>query len=799
MSSEINREQIFIEALHCQQAGQLDKAKELYLELLKNDPKHAEALHNLGIIFAQTRDFENAVNYFKAATEFNPDSAQYFCNLATALNDLGQTEQSIATFEKAKQLNPHAADIYYNLGNAYQKIGKYHEAIESYKKTIEINPNWFEAYLNCGNSYDLLGDFQKALEWFEDILKINPYYSAAYINRGNVLTKLNRQDDALQSYDIAQKLGINNYDAYLTSADIFIKKGEYQKSIQIVDNAIRINPYDPRGYYFLGMNYFHIRDLNSAIQNFQKSIDLKPDYADAYNGLAMCFAKALHFKEAQENFDKALKINPEYFIARINSADTFYSSGDLVSALKQFQGLNPEFQPLGLMNFFKQRLADWSDYEKDHNTFISSLERPRFLGAMEDPWHIQRVTDDPAVGLLVAKNFHKNNQPLVAPLPDYKTRPKNKKIKLGYFSSDFREHAVTHLTIQMLGFHNRDQFETYAFGFGKQFAPPELLERIRKTFDHYIDINPINDIEATKLAREHNIDIAFDLSGITSEARPHIFCNRAAPIQVNYLGFTSTLGTQYHDYIIADSIVVPDENRKYYTEKVVQLPCVMPFDTSHDLSKIKCTREEAGLPPEGFIFCSFNQHFKINPETYDVWMRILHRVPSSYLWISQPYEKEAIPNLKNEAQKRGINPERIIFADRIRSTDHHLARIGLADLFLDTFPYNAHTSAIDTLWAGVPIVTYSGRSFASRLAGSLLTSVGLEKLITRSFKEYEELAVDLALNPEKLKGYRKLLEKNKQTHRLFNTKLYTKNFEKALVQMYNNYNEGKAPEHIVIQ
>jgi hypothetical protein len=226
---------------------------------------------------------------------------------------------------------------------------------------------------------------------------------------------------------------------------------------------------------------------------------------------------------------------------------------------------------------------------------------------------------------------------------------------------------------------------------------------------------------------------------------------------------------------------------------------MMPFDTSHDLSKIKFTRAEVRLPPEGFIFCSFNQCFKITPETYDSWMRILKRVPGSCLWISSPYEPQAMTNMKKEAERRGIDPERIIFADRVREVDNHLARISLSGLFLDTFPYNAHTSAIDTLWAGVPIVTRMGRSFASRLAGSLLLSIGLDDLITKSVQEYEDLAVELALNPEKLKKYRKLLEKNRQTHRLFNMKLYVENFEKALIQMYERNQAGLPPDHIVVE
>lgn len=798
MSSFIDINKQFDLALDFHQKGQVDHAAAAYLKIIEVNENHADAAHNLGVIYAQAGNFEQAVKYFNIAVKNSPENSVFLCNLATALNDFGQTREAITYFEKAKLLNSVSADIYYNLGNAYQKLNEFEKSIECYKKTLEINPNWLEAYLNCGNAYESLGKFYESLDCYEKIINISPRYAAAYINKGNVLRELNLLDAATKSYDIAKQLGVNNADSYLLSAEQMLKKGEYKNAIELCNNAVRFNPYDSRFYFFLGMNYFHIRDLNLGVENFQKAISLKENYAEAYNGLGLCFARALCYNQAQENFKKALEYQPELAIARINSADTFYAAGDIVSALNQFKKLNYEDQPLGLIQFFKQRLADWTDYEKEYNEFITSLNRTRFLGTFEDPWHIQRITDSLEVSLNVARNYQK--------LPnadflknDFKNRSKNKKIKIGFFSSDFREHAVTHLTLQFFSMCSRDRFEIYAFAFGKQYAaPPELRQKIEKCFDKYIDINPLNDYEAVKLARKLNIDVAVDLSGITSEARPGIFANRAAPIQINYLGFTSTLGTDYHDYIIADPVVIPIESREFYTEKVVHLPCVMPFDTSHALSGVKFKRHEQGLPEEGFIFCSFNQHFKINPETFDTWMRILKRVPGSYLWMSQPYEPEAIPNLKKEAASRGIDTSRIIFASRIKEVEKHLARIALADLFLDTFPYNAHTSAIDTLWAGVPIVTRMGRSFASRLAGSLLKSVGLDDLVTDNIKDYEELAVSLALNPAKLKNYRNLLEKNRSTHRLFNTKLYTKNFEKAIEQMYHKHLSGEPPDHIII-
>jgi predicted O-linked N-acetylglucosamine transferase (SPINDLY family) len=789
----------FADALNFHRAGQLEKAKESYKNLISIWPYHAESLQNLGILYAQDKDFAQAADYFKKATEADPANANYFSNLGTALNDLGRPELSIEFFEKAILINPNSPDACYNLGNVLQKLGQYEKSIEYYKKTIAFNPAWLEAYLNCGNSYDMLGDFNSALSFYNSIIQINPYFTAAYVNRGNVLLKLNQKEQALESFEIVKRLGLDSFQAHLASAEILQSRGDYRQAIEACHNAIRISPYDARAYYVLGMNYFNIRELNQAIENFKHAINLKPDYAEAYNGVAVCFVKALHFDQAKINFTKALELDPNLVIARINLADAYYAAGDIVSALAHFQKLPADMQPVGLMQFFKQRLADWSNYQADFDNFIDRLNKPRFLNSMEDPWHMQRITDSPELAKMVAENFVKASGVVVQENKTPAVREKNKKIKIAYFSSDFREHAVTHLALGLFNLHSRDKFEVYAFAFGKNDAHPELREKIEKSFDHFININSKNDIDAAQLARDLNIDIAFDLSGITNEARPAIFLNRAAPIQINFLGYTGTLGTKHHDYIIGDPVVIPLESREHYSEKVIHIPCMMPFDTSHDLSKLKFTRAEVKLPPEGFIFCSFNQCFKITPETFDSWMRILKRVPGSCLWISQPYESLAITNLKKEAELRGVDPARIIFADRVRGVDTHLARIALSDLFLDTFPYNAHTSAIDTLWAGVPIVTRMGRSFASRLAGSLLKSVGLDDLIANSVQEFEDLSVDLAMHPEKLKKYRKLLEKNRTTHRLFNTKLYVENFEKALIEIYNKQQAGLPPDHVVIE
>jgi len=785
-------------ALELHESGKIVEAKEHYEKILGQDPFYANCLQNLGIIHAQGGDPNQAVNYFKRAVEVDPHQSSFLNNLGTALNDLGRFSEAIPYLERAIKITPAFADAYYNLGNALQKSGQLKKSIECYEQAIQLSPAWAEAYLNCGNSYDLLGDFNLALKCYDAIIQMNPFFAVAHLNRGHVLFKLNLKEEALKAYETASKFNSDSCDAQIAAAETLCQRGEFREAIIICQNAIRLKPFDARLYYQIGINYFQIRDLNLAVENFRKAIKIKHDYAEAYNGLGISLTKAHHFQEAQENFSKALEISPDLVMPRINSGDAYFANSDIPSALAQFQKLKPEHQPLGLIQFFKQRLCDWSTFDADYENLIKNITRPRVGDLTEDPWHLPRVSNDPQLIKESAQSFVKTFGSGVE-----KARPsalkKNSKIKIGYFSADFRNHAVTHLALELFGLHDRSKFEVHAFAFGRNCTSGPTYENILKAFDFYHSVNDKNDADLAKFSQDLGIDIAFDLSGITSESRLGIFANRAAPIQINFLGFTSTLGTHYHDYIIADPVIIPNESRGYYTEKVVHLPCMMPYDTTHDLSTQRPTRAKANLPERGFIFSAYNQCFKITPSTWRLWMNILKKVPDSYLWLSTPFESLAITNLKKEAEKQGVSPDRIIFAERIQNTDEHLARISLADLFLDTFPYNAHTSAIDSLWAGVPIVTKIGNTFASRLASSLLKSIGLDDLVVKDDIEYEMLAVDLALHHEKLKIYREKLRVNHKTHGLFNMKLYTKNLERAITKMYDNFYAGLPADHITIE
>ena len=382
-------------------------------------------------------------------------------------------------------------------------------------------------------------------------------------------------------------------------------------------------------------------------------------------------------------------------------------------------------------------------------------------------------------------------KPVLGPIAKH---PQSQKIRVGYFSADFKNHPVAFLAAQLFEIHDKSKFETYAFSLVN--ATDEMRGRLQLAFDHFIDTQVMSDIEVAQLSRSLDIDIAVDLTGITASSRTGIFSYRVAPIQVNYLGYPGTMGADYMDYIVADKILIPPQSQQFYSEKVVYLPnSYQVNDRQRLISDRQFTRQELGLPEHGFVFCCFNNNYKILPATFNGWMRILKAVEGSILWLFQD-NTWAVENLKKEAQKQGVDAQRLVFSERLPLPEH-LARYRQADLFLDTFPYNSHTTASDALWAGLPVLTLMGRSFASRVAASLLNAVGLPELITNIQEEYEALAIELAMNPIKLKDIKLKLVNNRLTTPLFDTPLFAKNIESAYIKMYDRYQADLGPEHIL--
>jgi len=592
-----------------------------------------------------------------------------------------------------------------------------------------------------------------------------------------------------------------NFLYYLKKGNSFLNVSNYDKAIFYYQKTLELNPNHPDPWLNKGVIYYQLKRYDEALSHYDKAIALKPDYAEAFFNKGVIYYQLKRYDEALSHYDKAIALKPDYAEAFFYKAHIFSLSKRFSEAiatyLKAIQ-IDPNIDFLfGYFIHAKLKLFVWDNIENDINNLIFKVKENK---KVVRPLSFLYLNDSPELALKVSK-ISNNSDFLKITSEPFSFNKLKKKISIGYFSGDFRDHAVYHLVAELFELHDRNSFEIIAFSFNKNrnaFKEKFITDRLKNSFDQFIDVEDLSDKEVVSLSRKIGIDIAVDLQGKTLGARPRIFNYRAAPIQVNYLGYPGTTGSQYVDYIIADNIVIPKNNKNFFSEKIVYLPnSYQVNDSKKKISEKKFTRSEIGLPKTGFIFCCFNQNAKITPAIFNLWMNILKKVDGSILWL---LEEDAVANnnLKKEAINKGVSSDRIIFSKRI-DIKEHLSRISIADLFLDTFPYNAHTTASDSLWAGVPILSYQGQSFQSRVAASLLNSIDAKELIVNSITEYESLSVELALNPLKLKIIRDKIQKNRLTKPLFNTFLYAGHLEKAYKRMYEIYQKNLPPDHIYIK
>ena len=603
----------------------------------------------------------------------------------------------------------------------------------------------------------------------------------------------------------AKKIALNIYNNKPNYFDnlrllnfICYKKKDFSTALNFINEAIKINPNFAEAYNEQGNALNELKQLHAAIKSYDNAIKINPNYADAYYNKGLVLHELKKLEKAIESYDMAININPNHLLAHNNKGFAFQQlkkfDTSIESYYKAFK-INPNFNfLLGKIIHTKSLLCDWKSFDENLKNLKNKLNKNE---ASSLPFATLSLYDSPLLQkktaeVWIKKTFQNKNK--IKPISKYKP---NKKIRLGYYSADFHNHATSLLIAYMLELHNKSKFELIGFSFGPD-KKDEMRRRVSSSFDHFIDVGLKSDAEIVKLSRDFKIDIAIDLKGITTDERFGIFINRCAPVQISYLGYPGTSGTNFIDYIVADEILIPKENQKFFSEKIIYLPdSYQPNDFTKKISKKIFTREELGLPKNGFVFCCFNQNYKITPNIFDIWMKILKKIEGSVLWLIKD-SNEGANNLKKEAKKRGINPHKIIFAKRMTASEH-LARHKMADLFIDTFPYTAHTTCSDALWSGLPVITLMGQSFASRVSGSLLNAIGLKELITSTKKEYEDLIFELATNPKKLKSIKSKLNKNKLTKPLFNTKLYTKKIEASYIKVYKRYQSNLPLKNIKIK
>ncbi len=722
-------------AMSYYKSGQLLVAEEMCRQVLLDDPKNVQSLQVLGTIAALS----------------------------------GRYDDSVELFNQAIRVKKNDPFLFYDLGLALEKWGKLDEALLKYKKAVTLKPDFIEAHISTGNVLKEQGRLDEAELKYKRVIALKPDDAIIHNVLGQVLKDQGKIDEAVAVYKKAIALKPDLPEAYNNLGVIFNDQKNFDAAAEMYGRAISVKPDYAVAHYNLGNSFKEQGKLEEAIAQYAKSITFKPDLVEPYINLGKALKKRGMINEAIVLYEQVLILQPD----------------------------NPE----RLTEFF-DFICHASAWEKmnGHEARLLDMVRQKREGVF--PFMIIGTAATAEDQLTCARSFMRSKerpqQALFTHSPQKSASQKTDgRIKVGYLSCDFYNHATAHLMAELFERHDRSRFSITAYSYGPDDNSPER-KRLVKGFDNFVDLRDLSDHAAAQKIYDDGIDILIDLKGgFTEGARIGIAAYRPAPVQVNYLGYPGTMGASFIDYIIADRFIIPEDQEKFYSEKVVCLPdCYQPNDTHRKIADTLPTREACGLPERGFVFCCFNANYKITPQVFDVWMRLLQRTPDSVLWLFEA-NQSVKGNLRQEAEHRGVNPERIIFAPKL-STPEHLARHRLADVFLDTLPINAHTTASDALWAGLPVLTFAGSTFAGRVAGSLLKAAGLPELITYSLKDYEALALQLAQDPARLSAIRQKLEKTRLQVPLFDIEKFTRNIEKSYQAMWDIWQAGDGPKSFTV-
>ncbi len=589
-----------------------------------------------------------------------------------------------------------------------------------------------------------------------------------------------------------------NAEAHCYLGMIACQHGRFAEGAARAQQSLACDPDNPRAHVLLGRALAALGRPDAALASFDRAIALEPGAARAHGHRADLLAELGRNAEAIESYDRALALSPDAVADWFNRGGALIAAGRYEEAIASFQraaALDPKLDRAEVLRaplfLSKLRICDWTNYRDDAAQLLSMIRTNEPLSV---PFAALMLPCSPAEQLQCARRYVQDQ-----PAPPLLWRGEiysHDRIRVAYLSADFREHATSHLTAGLFEQHDRSRFEITALSFGED-DHSAVRRRVAAAFEHFVDVRAKGDQQIAEEMRRLEVDIAVDLMGFTKDHRLGVLARRPAPIQVNYLGYPGTMGAPYVDYIIADGTVIPEEDEACYAERVVRLPGTYQVnDAKRPISASTPSRRDCGLPDDAFVFCCFNNTQKLNPDVFDVWMRVLRAAENSVLWLLEG-SVTAAANLRAAAERRGVAARRLIFAGKT-SLPEHLARQRQADLFLDTLPCNAHTTASDALWAGLPVLTQMGAAFPGRVAASLLRAVGLPELIVATPQDYEKRAIELAENPDALATLRRRLAANRATTALFDTALFARRIEAAYTAMYQRYQAGLAPAKIIV-
>ncbi|MHA1164794.1 MAG: tetratricopeptide repeat protein [Alphaproteobacteria bacterium] len=676
--------------------------------------------------------------------------------------------------------------------------GKAIAAEAALRSILEKQPDNFDALRLLGVSCYQQGKHNDATEFFQKALEANPKSSDTLLNLGVVKNDLKEYEKAIRHFRQSLELDENNADAFYALGGALASLDQHQEAIDCFRHVIAIEPKHFEAHNNLGVALRKLKQDKEAMESIRQALELKPDFAEAYANLGGILVELNHHQEGVKCLALALDIKP-------GLAGAHNNMGAALNHLKRYQEAIASFRraldidPLhanaySQWVYVSQKICDWSRFSETRREIKEQIRQAR---PSINPLHLMSWFDDPQLQLQCARHFSGHKVASGIESVVRKVSYPDDRIRIAYVSGTFRRHATANHTAELFELHNRERFEVIGISYGPDDNSP-IRRRLEKAFDDFVDVRTMSDHAVAEMIAKREIHITIDLMGYTTGCRPGIHARRPAPIHANYLGFPGTMGADFVDYIVADPFVTPLDQQPFYTEKLVHLPdCYWVTDSRLEIAGETPSRTEAGLPETGFVFCCFNSAFKITPPIFDIWMRLLKAVPESVIWLLGG-DETLQKNLRLEATARGVDPERLIFAGHVDLADH-LARHRLADLFLDTLPFNAHTVAGDALWVGLPVLTCTGRSFASRVAGSMLQALDLPELVTGSLEDYEALALKLASDHVLMKSIRAKLDRNKTSARFFDCARFRKHMEKAYETMIEIWRAGDAPRSIAVE
>lgn len=789
----------FARAVACFGSGDFDGAEALFQRCLAAGLDVARARHNLGVIAGLRGRHAEAATLFRAAIALAPADAEAWMNLGLSLAETGDLRQGRAAVERAVALDPTGPAPRTALAEVLMREPDLDGALRACRDALAADPLYGPALLRRAKVLLESGDHEGCVAHCGDWLARAPAATAARLERAGALLRLDRVAEAEADLRAALAAEGHGGSACLALSALLADDDRPDEAVALLGRAVEARPDHAMALMNRAVLNQRAGRFEAALADFRRTLELAPGDARAYHNVGYMLLRLERPEMGIPFLEHAIRLKPDLVDSLLYLAEAHRQLSDYATAsavLEHAAELAPDRPNLRIaLCWSRMHACDWRGFG---DSLRDDLARCIAAGEAFSPFILMAMGLSNLETLLWTRAWTEQNldakpTPLDRPKP---TGPRDR-IRIGYLSADFRGHATAVLVMALLELHDRERFEVYGYNIGRGDGSA-MGQRMTAALDHLVDVSFLGDRDAAQRIADDAIDVLIDMKGFTTDSRPNILSFRPAPIQVNYLGFPGTMGTPHVDYVVVDAVVAPRDHQPFYDEKIVHLPhCYQPNDRDRPGADPDARRTDHGLPERGFVFCCFNNNYKITPLVFDIWMRLLEAVDGSVLWLLEA-NVQASHNLKEEAAARGVARDRIVFAPTRPYADH-MARIGLADLFLDTLPVNAHTTASDALWAGVPVLTCLGPYFAGRVAASLLGAVGLPDLVVPDLAAYEREALSLARDAARLRTYRERLATNRPTAPLFDTPRYARNYEAALARMVELHDAGRPPEPFEVE